>query len=92
MKVTLQLRGPLVKKSQDGFFEIELEEDARLSDLLIEMIERETGIKEMWASPEVIDRDALILCNEVDIGLSDGLDTRLGEGDVIIVLPLIHGG
>ncbi len=92
MKVTLQLRGPLVKKLQDGLFEIELENDAKLSDLLIEVIEREASIRKMWASPEVVDRDALILCNETDIGLGEGLDTKLNDGDVVVVLPLIHGG
>jgi molybdopterin converting factor small subunit len=34
----------------------------------------------------------LILCNGTDIGLSGGLDTRMNEGDIIVVLPLIHGG
>lgn len=92
MKVTLQLRGPLVKKLLDGFFEIELENDAKLSDLLIEMIQKEESIRKMWASPEVVDRDALILCNETDVGLGEGLDTKLNDGDVIVVLPLIHGG
>ncbi len=92
MKVKLQFRGPLAKKLQDGFIEIELEDDANLSDLLVQVIKRESDVRNLWSSPEVIDRDAVILCNETDIGLSGGLETELTDGDVVIVLPLIHGG
>jgi molybdopterin converting factor small subunit len=92
MRVTLQFRGPLAKKFQEGVVEIELETDASLSDLLSKVIDREKSVREVWDSPEVIDRDALVLCNEADIGLSGGLDTKLNEGDVVVVLPLIHGG
>ena len=92
MKVTVQFRGPLAKKFQEGAVEIELETGANLSDLLSKVIDREKSVRDVWDSPEVIDRDALVLCNEVDIGLSSGLVTKLNEGDVIVVLPLIHGG
>ena len=92
MKVTLQFRGPLAKKFQEGTVEIELETGASLSNLLSKVIKVEESVKEVWDSPEVIDRDALVLCNEADIGLSGGLETTLNEGDVIVILPLIHGG
>lgn len=92
MKVTLRFRGPLAKQFQDGTIEVELKSDASLSDLLSGVIKKEECVRDVWDSPEVIDRDSLILCNETDIGLSGGLDTRMSEGDVIVVLPLIHGG
>ncbi|MFX1559290.1 MAG: MoaD/ThiS family protein [Promethearchaeota archaeon] len=92
MKVTLHFRGPLAKKFREGTIELELDNNASLSDILSVVIECERSVKEVWSSPEVIDRDALILCNGVDIGLSGGLDTRMNEGDTIVVLPLIHGG
>ena len=92
MKVTLQFRGPLSKKFQKGTVEVDLEKNAHLSDVLNKVIEREELVREVWNSPEALDRDALILCNETDIGLSGGLSTLLSEGDVIVILPLIHGG
>lgn len=92
MRITLQFRGPLVKKFKDGKIEIELEEDSCLSDLLSEAIKREKDIREVWDTPEIIERDALVLCNEADVALSGGLETKLCEGDVVVVLPLIHGG
>jgi molybdopterin converting factor small subunit len=92
MKVALQFRGPLAKKFQEGVIEIELQNGCSLSDLLSKVIEKEESVREVWDSPEVIDRDALVLCNEADIGLSGGLDTILKEDDTVVVLPLIHGG
>ena len=92
MKVKLHFRGPLASKFQEGAVEIELETGASLSDLLSKVIKVEESVKEVWDSPEVIDRDALVLCNEADTGLSGGLDTKLNDGDIIVILPLIHGG
>ena len=92
MKVTLQFRGPLSNKFQKGVVEVELKNNASLSDLLCKVIEEEESVREVWNVPEVIDRDALVLCNEVDVGLSGGLDAKLTDGDVIVVIPLIHGG
>ena len=92
MKVTLHFRGPLAKEFKEGNIDVELETDASLSDLLRKVIEREESVRDVWDSPEVIDRDALVLWNGADIGLSGGLDTKLSDDDVIIVLPLIHGG
>jgi molybdopterin converting factor small subunit len=92
MRVTLQFRGPLAKRFQDGTIEVSLKKGANLSDLLNDVIKNEESVKDVWDSPQVIDRDSLILCNEADIGLSGGLETKLTEGDVVVILPLIHGG
>lgn len=92
MKVTIHFRGPLAKEFKEGTVEIGLEKGASLKDLFKKVIETEEGVKEVWDSPEVIDRDSLVLCNGADIGLSGGLNTKLNDGDVVVVLPLIHGG
>jgi molybdopterin converting factor small subunit len=34
----------------------------------------------------------MILCNEVDIGVTGGLNTILKDGDILTILPLVHGG
>ncbi|MFW9770473.1 MAG: MoaD/ThiS family protein [Candidatus Thorarchaeota archaeon] len=92
MKVTVQFRGPLAKKIQDGLIDIECGDGSSLLDILTELIEKEASVREVWSSPETIDRDALILHNDSDIGLTGGLETRLNDGDLLVVLPLIHGG
>ena len=92
MRVALQFRGPLAKKFQEETIDIEVENNATLLDLFNMVIEREESVRQHWSSPEHIDRDALILCNEADIGLTGGLATKLNEGDAVVVLALIHGG
>ena len=92
MRVALRFRGSLAKKFQEGVIELELDPASSLLDLLSVVIKKEECVREVWNSPQAIDRDALILCNEADIGLNEGLGTKLSDGDVIMVLPLIHGG
>ena len=92
MRVALQFRGPLAKKFQEGTIDIEVKNNSTLLDLFKMVIEREESVGEQWSSPETLDRDALILCNETDIGLTGGLATKLNEGDTVVILPLIHGG
>ncbi|MFW9788171.1 MAG: MoaD/ThiS family protein [Candidatus Thorarchaeota archaeon] len=92
MRVTLQIRGPLAKQFTEGTLVVEVKNNASLSDLLKTVIESQDIIKDAWINPEVVDRDSLILCNGADIGLSGGLDTKMNENDVVVVLPLIHGG
>jgi len=56
------------------------------------LLQKEENVSEIWNSPESIDSEALVLLNEVDVGLTGGLETELSDGDEIIVLPLVHGG
>jgi molybdopterin converting factor small subunit len=92
MKITVQFRGPLAKQFCDGNIEIECKEGANLLLLLTKLLEKEDSVRDVWSNPETMDRDALILCNESDIGLTGGLETDLNDGDILVVLPLIHGG
>ena len=36
--------------------------------------------------------NALILVNGKEIGVLDGLDTRLKDGDEVVLIPVVHGG
>ena len=92
MRVIVQFRGPLAKQLDEGSIEVECEDGNSLHELLTTLIEKQEGVKDVWSSPEMMDRDALILCNESDIGLTGGLATNMTDGDVLVVLPLIHGG
>lgn len=92
MKITVRFRGPLANQMDSDSGQIEIVEGASLRDLLNLLITDNDTVKETWSSPEHIDRDTLILRNEVDIGLSGGLETKLTNGDVFVILPLVHGG
>ena len=36
--------------------------------------------------------NALILVNSKEIGVLDGVDTKLKDGDEIVLVPVVHGG
>ncbi len=92
MIVTVRFRGPLSNQMDSDSGKIDVSEDASLRDLLTLLITKNDTVKDTWNSPEQIDRDTLILRNEVDVGLSGGLETKLTDGDVFVILPLVHGG
>ncbi len=92
MRVAIRFRGPVGKRMQAPGFHVEIGENATLHNLFEVLLQKEENVSEIWNSPESIDSEALILLNEVDVGLTGGLKTELSDGDEIVVLPLVHGG
>jgi len=95
MKVKVQYLGfikNLIKRSEDEF---ELEEDASLSELLNQI----AGIYGKAFKKEVYEpglRDVkmgfVVTVNGVLMGQLRGVDTRLNNGDNIILMSLMSGG
>lgn len=92
MRVAIRFRGPVGKRMRAPVFHVEVRENATLYNLFDMLLQKEENVSEIWNSPESIDSEALVLLNEVDVGLTGGLETELSDGDEIIVLPLVHGG
>jgi molybdopterin converting factor small subunit len=92
MRITVKFRGPIAQRIEGGLLEIEEEENTKLRELLIALIREQDYLRETWKTPEEMDRDAMILLNGIDIGLTGGLETKPSNGDVLTVLPLVHGG
>lgn len=92
MRVAIRFRGPVGKRMRAQVFHVEVRENATLHNLFDMLLQKEENVSEIWNSPESIDSEALVLMNEVDVGLTGGLETELSDGDEIIVLPLVHGG
>lgn len=92
MSVEIQFRGPLAAKTGIASYHVTIIEGDSLRKTLQSLIESEDTVKEAWTDIERIDREALILRNEVDVGLIEGIDTILADGDKLVILPLVHGG
>ena len=92
MRVIVRFRGPLANQMTNQQYRMNVDEGASLRMVLQTLVDTEEAVKRTWTDPETMDREALILCNEVDIGLTGGLETKLKENDDLIVLPLVHGG
>ncbi|MFX1367014.1 MAG: MoaD/ThiS family protein [Promethearchaeota archaeon] len=92
MRVTVRLRGPIAARIESPNYVIEIEENSTIGEVLQLLLHNHDEIRELWNSPELIDRDALILLNEVDTALTGGLQSKIVEGDQVVILPLVHGG
>ena len=92
MIVRVRFRGPLATRMPTEVYEIEVEKGMNLKTVLEQLISTSEEVKEHWKSPDQMDRETLLLRNEVDIGLLNGLDTTLEDGDLLVILPLVHGG
>ena len=92
MQVAIRFRGPVGTRMRTPVFQVEIGENTTIHNLFGDLLQKEKNVSAIWNSPESIDSEALVLLNEVDIGLTGGLETELSDGDEITVLPLVHGG
>jgi molybdopterin converting factor small subunit len=92
VKISVEFRGPIAREIEGGLVEIEIEEGTTLRDAFLKILQQNSYLQGIWREPIEIDRDSMILCNEVDIGVTGGLETVLKENDKITILPLVHGG
>ncbi len=92
MRVIVRLRGPIAARVESPNYAIEIDEDSTIGEVLQLLLNNHDEVRELWNSPELIDRDALILLNEVDTALTGGLQSKIVEGDHVVILPLVHGG
>ena len=92
MIIRVRFRGPLATRMPTEVFEIEVENGRNLKAVLEQLISNHDEVMKHWQSSEQMDRETLLLRNEIDIGLFQGLDTILEDGDMLVILPLVHGG
>jgi molybdopterin converting factor small subunit len=92
MKISIQFRGPIARHIAEGTVEIEIRKGFTITEMLTQVIKQEPYLQTLWSASSEIDRDSMILCNDVDIGVVGGLSAVVNEGDVFTILPLVHGG
>ena len=90
--VSITLRGPIVTRLGKAQLEFTIERPLKLRVFIQRVIDETEEVHRVWSDAYRMEREALILKNEVDIGVTGGLDTEVNENDSIVILPLIHGG
>lgn len=81
------------REVMDSQIELELPEDATIRMLLAELTARYRDLRGMlFAGPEILKDFVNILRNGRNIQFLAGLDTPLGNGDVIALFPPVAGG
>jgi molybdopterin converting factor small subunit len=90
--VTVRFRGPIAGHITGGSVEVELQNSSTITELLSQVMKQVPYLHTLWSSPAEIDRDSMILCNEADIGVTGGLSSIVNGGDILTIVPLVHGG
>jgi molybdopterin synthase sulfur carrier subunit len=95
MKVKVQYLGNVKTYTNEGQEDVELEKASTLADLLGKVAQNfgkpfSTDVYE--PSKREVKSMFVIMINGVIIGQLDGVETKLKDGDIVIVMPLMTGG
>lgn len=96
MKIEVKVFGDFIDFLGGSKLTVELNEGAKVADLISRMAEIKAGFREKM---EVLSRrrgatdyGLTILVNGKNINVLNGLDTRLKDGDNVVFLPPVAGG
>ncbi len=92
MTIKVEFRGPLESYGIQTIYLVNAMDHSKIRDVLSKLLQQNKGLKEIFSDVETVTRNTMVLLNEKDMTLFDGLDTRLDDGDSLLILPLIHGG
>jgi molybdopterin synthase sulfur carrier subunit len=94
MAVTVRFVGALRHFSGAGKLELDCKRCTSLSELVNELVKEVPELKRSLIDPQLEDPrpNALILVNGREISVLNGLETKLKDGDEIVLVPVVHGG
>jgi molybdopterin synthase sulfur carrier subunit len=93
--VKVRLLGVLRGFSGKGYVSLESGEPATVGKVIQRLAEGfSPEFKRVLIDPELEDPrpNALILVNEKEVSVLQGLETEVGDGDEIVLVPVSHGG
>jgi molybdopterin converting factor small subunit len=92
--VTVRLIGSLRASAGKSTFKLKLEKAVSLRKIMTKIVEEEPKLKRVLIDPELDDprTNALMLVNGREISVLQGLDTKLRDGDELILISVVHGG
>jgi molybdopterin synthase sulfur carrier subunit len=94
MTITVKFIGAFRHFSSAGHFELGFCGLTSISDLVNELVRKVPEIEHSLVDQQLGNPgpNALILVNGREIGVLDGLETRLKDGDEVVLVPVVHGG
>ena len=83
---------PVLRASVGGSKQVSAE-GSNLNEILVDLYERYPGLKEqIQPEGEKLSRFINVYVNDQDVRYLHGLETSVGPGDTIILLPAMAGG
>lgn len=94
MAVTVRLIGALRSTTGKGKLTIKMKNAVSLREFIKRMVKELPKLKRALIDPELEDPrpNTLILVNGKEIGVLNGLETMLKDGDQVVFVPVLHGG
>jgi molybdopterin converting factor small subunit len=73
---------------------LELKKTISLREVITKIVDEQPKLKRALIDPELDDprTNALILVNGKEISVLQGLNTKIKDGDELVLIPVVHGG
>jgi molybdopterin converting factor small subunit len=93
-KIRVRFVGALSWASGREQTEVEIGKAARVRSLIEALVSEFSDLRSIIGDENSFDPrpSMVILVNDVEIGLLDGLETCVSDGDILTLIPIAHGG
>ncbi len=94
MVFTIRFIGSLRASSKKSKLSLNFENAVSLREVVNKLIEEQPKLRRALIDPELDDprTNVLMLVNGKEIGVLEGLETKLKDGDELVLVPVVHGG
>ena len=90
--MAVEVRIPTILRTYTGGEKAVSGEGATLSELIDNLETSHPGLKERLIDGEDLRRFVNVYVNDEDVRFTGGLETKLDDGDQVVVLPAVAGG
>jgi len=94
VSITVRFIGSLRASAGRSRFTLELKKTISLREVITRIVDEQPKLKRALIDPELDDprTNALILVNGKEISVLQGLNTKIKDGDELVLIPVVHGG
>ena len=90
--MAVEVRIPTILRTYTGGEKAVSGEGSTLSELIENLEASHPGLKERLIDGEDLRRFVNVYVNDEDVRFTGGLETKLDDGDQVVVLPAVAGG
>jgi len=90
--MAVEVRIPTILRTYTGGEKAVNGEGSNLAALIDDLEARHAGIKGRLVEGSDLRRFVNVYVNDEDVRFTGGLDTSLGDGDQVVILPAVAGG
>jgi molybdopterin synthase sulfur carrier subunit len=90
--MAIDVRIPTILRTYTGGEKAVAGEGSTLAELIDDLESNHPGIKERLIDGSQLRRFVNVYVNDEDVRFTGGLETELGDGDEVVVLPAVAGG